>query len=467
MSSSEPIISKLIPSTREFLRFAAPISAGSIFDFTTMVVAILLISHRSTEETAVLAMTNTLVNFGFFFIYDAAEVVGLRCTAPYALKRFEEFTVNFCKSALALGVVFFWGAAFMLSSGSILRGCGLDAEVADSVHRLALAMIPLKMVEAVNVLMKGGLYAQKQSDFSLPMTLVSVVSAEAMMVVLIWGAGLGPAGFILSMLCKHLGEILYMSGIYRQRSSREIFFVPKISQIISDFWRNFKFVLIINSSKLGEIFAYEFNLFIAASTNDLHTIVCWQYYGNIIILFLLVVYGFASGYRTYAKIILAKGNLATLQAFLRKALRTFLACFLGLSVLLFLAAGAIARVYTAGPDAATLTRMIRANFLEVVFASGYIFFSAIHRVAGMEKYPLWVSILPGPLTSVFVSVCLVKVFAFGALGLAFALSMSDLVCFGSLAAIYRYKAEESLPGVMKNAALDEEFLEDVELSVGK
>lgn len=462
IEDAQSIKTQFIPSSLEYIKFSYPISISIILELLAVFTAIVLLGSKATEEVAVLAMTNTMLMFGFFYIYDSSELIGLRCTSKYAVKNYREYTINFVRMCLTFTIFMLGGAFLMTLSGIILKACGLDPVLASKVHKATVLGILWKLSEGMSQLLRGALISQKHSDFAIPLTVSSLVIAIIVMFVSIGWMEMGVTGFVLGMMIKSIYEFFFLVFTTLKRSNREIFFLPTLSQTFEGFWSNLKYTATIFAARFGGMMGLEVNLLIAASTNNVNTIACWQFYSNFLVIILVASLGFTSGYRTFAKIILVKANPATLKIFQRRAFKCVVVIFSIIAVVACIFAGAIARIYTFGENALTLKSIVRYNALEYVGGVLFLFFSSSMRVAGFEKIQCFVSVVPYPIVSIASALLFVKCFEWGAFGLAFSLMVADSASAIFLAWYYYNHEDSGLNSVAEHGGDIEEhnFVEE-------
>lgn len=419
-----------IPSTLQILKKSLPISINYFFDILPFTITLIIFKFSNNIELQViLGLSSAYYNIVFGFLCGIQDVIGIKCSKAYGEENPSKFWTKFFVFSLINLLLVILSIFLVFNTKEILIFAKLDILLINSMVPIIINILFAKLLENFNNLVKGILIAQNITHIFFYTNLISFSLFTLSAYITILKLNLKLTGFIISFYIKVISDFIFQL-IFFFKFNKTKFYLPKISEIFSEFYKDLKYSMQILISLYGEWIGAEFLTYFATLTNKNSDINAWNFYVQIADYNYFISLGMLSIFRTYASAALGERNLKKFKKSWRKIFLTCLFLIFLVSFFCFVFSENLAKLFTSyQPTISICSKMIKLLILSAPLDYVYCTYSMLLRIIRLEKIQFYIGAIFFPILMAFFGWILCVYLQLGVLGLVYAwLIASFLIC---------------------------------------
>lgn len=409
--------------------------------------------ERTNDQSIVTTLTLTISVYVFCLGYlnGIGETIGIRCSVYFGQKNPAKFAQCFYRFVAIDFLLIILSITLVCCSKYALPYLNLESGLVDMIYRMTLVLLPVKVIENVNNMMKGLLISQEVFHPFLKISAVclTVFCGTATFFIKIKRMNLD--GFCIAWYCKVLVEMCCFLIAIKLNIAPEYTRIPKMSKIAKHFFKEFKFAAFICLSLYGEWMSFEANTAVIAMMGKNAYIVAWGLTSNIATYMFYFMAGMVSVLRTYVSIEIGKRNITGMyQALKCCLLNSIILVFIISSIVQFMLKYII-RIYTDDPEVlvpllASLRIYCLTMYVDVISYS----FSTILRIMKKERIQFIIAAMMGPAISIIMGYILCIKFRLGNVGVSLALALMCITDVTVSICVAKYNEKEFVKKIEYN-----------------
>lgn len=388
---------------------------------------IFLQRDRNQLTLPILSLSCSFYILTMGFLPGFEEAIGIRCSVPFATQDYRKFVTRLWRLGLINLMMLCFSIAIVLKAEIFLELLGLPGGLTGYIATFCKWMLCAKLIENFSHLGKGILMAQQAYNQFMVINATTLFVFVVVNFMLVCRMRMSLYGFLIAYYTKIILEFaMVVYGVLRY-SHKELFKIPKFTDIISGFISELKSTSCIVLAVYGEWVADEVYTIFAARTGKLENIHVWTLFINLWLYIYFIIMGLTSCMRSFTS--LAIGDFVGVKRTMVQC-AIYAAVIIGIiSVLLAVFSDHIASILAIEFDVYSgLALCLRFYSLIVFWDCGFASLSTVTKLIKKMDVQFVVAAIIYPICSTFYGYLFCFCFNMEVVGLQLALLFTTATC---------------------------------------